>query len=95
VAPESKVMGSPVSCRAWSAVMARSRVAWARRRAASVRWWLLSARIDGVLWSGQLGIVGVRCAVLFELADDSVEFSEYHYVGLDHAELTVVLGDGR
>jgi hypothetical protein len=80
----SKVTGSPLAARRRSAWMARSRVAWLRRRAAWTRKRLLSARTCGLLAEA-----GLRILAGLQLGDDPVQGAEHLLVHLDQAELPV------
>lgn len=78
----SKVTGTPVESIRRKAEVARLRVAAARRRAAAITWWELSARISGVFLLG-----------LLDLTDHVLQVGEDLFVHLDHAGLAFALGD--
>jgi hypothetical protein len=78
------VMGSPALSMRRRVVMARRRVAWERRCAASMTWWELSARIGDRLVGGRV----------VEGGDDPVEVAQDLLVHLDQAGLAAGLGGG-
>ena len=80
------VTGSPVLSMRRSAATARRRVAWARRRAASMTWWELSARIG----RPRSAVPGSS----LERVDDAVEVAQDLLVHLDQPGLAAGLGGG-